>query len=181
MHHAGVKSTCWWPPVHNPLLCRRHQCWATPFRTRWRRRYHPSCHGRDGGCSSKHSQDTVGVRLWLRPTSWLQSPRLCSRSSVAHFQSCSHLPFPIVLSWLMSTHLCNAITLFINGVYILLSTWQSPTTRGKGDFKRLCPRTSFHCSGNQSPGVSSFHRTETRVTVLPGSQTPASPHYTPMT
>ena len=139
-HYAHSLATPW-PPA--PELSRSG--------TRRRRLYHPVCHVRDGSCRSKHSQDTVGVRLWFRPTSWLRSPRLCSRGSVAHLQSCSHLPFPMVLSWLMSTHVCNAVTLFINGVHILLSTLQSPTIRGKGNFKRPCPRISFHCSGNQSP------------------------------
>lgn len=151
--------------------------------TRWRRLYRPGCHMRSG---SKHFPGhTVGVWLWLRPVSWLQSPWLCSLGSAASlprlltYKAVHTVLFPVILSWLVSTHPYNAVNLFINSVHICSLRYNHPLLEKRETSREPVQVIFFYCSGNQSPKrVNSFHRSETWVTVLPGSRTPASPQPT---
>ena len=125
-------------------------------------------------------------KYWFRPILWLQSPRSLhwalssSCTGLSTYEDVHTGPLPIILSWLMSTHPHNAVTLFINAMCILFSTLSALTVRGREDFKKTCPGKSFYCWENQSPKrVNSTHRNENWITCWSGSQTTASSHSTP--
>lgn len=119
------------PVVHDPLwsgtmLCLRHPVSELSHTTtQWGRLYWPVCQMRkwwlgESTFLRSHSRCQALTRTCLL-TSKRHSPSshgLCHLCTALLTHKDVHIvPFPVIPSWLMSTHPFNAITLFINGMH----------------------------------------------------------------